>query len=318
MIFISFFAVLSLFLNLWYKNFDFVILLDLEEYLFFTPLLFLISKIKNDSFFESILDFTHKYSFIILFISIWIFLYKGYQFSLYPDFKARFNLESKGSLFGPVIMLGFFPLSLFHTIYFKKKFDFSAFFLVLGIFFIIYFGYLTLTRSLLLVVFYFISFQLFYGRWKVKLLLIPITVLLTVYFFISMQELRNEDDFSSGRNEELEMFNKYLDNNQIYYVIPKLFGFTKKSESNDFIGSSKMMHNGFYHLVLQFGYVIAIFIYLFLCFKLAFFFLKKQKFKFITLLNFLIISLIGTQWFSEVDMLLMNTILFTNWQTIKI
>jgi len=283
---------------------------NVEEYVYFTPLLYFVSKINESTFLKSILRYTYNNALILLTLSILIFFSRGYNFSLLPNVESRFNFDVKGNLFGPIIMLTFFPVSLFYNIINenpKIRFNIQTISLWLGVIFIMYYGYYTLTRSLLFVLFYFVSFYIFYSKWYYKLLLVPIVVISVIFFIGQVQEYRDEDDFSSGRTDELSDFQKYLNDHKVYYVIPSLYGFTNKSNSSDFVGSKKMMHNGFYHLVLQFGYVLAIVIYLILFYFLTKSYLLKLKFEFIILLNFLLVSFIGTQWFSTSDMILLYT-----------
>lgn len=289
-------------------------LYNVEEYVYFTPLLYFVSKINESTFLKSILRYTYNNAFILLTLSILIFYSRGYNFSLLPNFGSRFNFDVKGNLFGPIIMLAFFPVSLFYNMIYensKIRFNIQTLSLWLGLIFIMYYGYYTLTRSLLLVLFYFVSFYLIFSNWYYKLLLIPIVAIASFFFISQVREYRDEDDFSSGRADELSDFQNYLKDNEVYYVIPSLYGFTNKSNSSEFVGSKNMMHNGFYHLVLQFGYVVAGLIYLTLFYYLIKAFLMKYKFEFIVLLNFLLVSFIGTQWFSVVDMLLLYTSLAT-------
>lgn len=289
-------------------------LYNVEEYVYFTPLLYFVSKIKEGTFLKSILSFTYNNSIILLSLSILIFFSRGYSFSLLPNIESRFNFDVKGNLFGPIIMLAFFPISLFYNFIrenSKLRFNIQTISLWLGVVFIIYYGYYTLTRSLIFVLFYFVSFYLIYSKWYYKLLLIPLVAISSFFLLNLSKEYRDEDDFSSGRTDELSDFKNYLKDHEAYYVIPSLYGFTTKSNSSDFVGSNKMMHNGFYHLVLQFGYILALLVYLTLFYFLIKSFLIKYKFESIVLLNFLFVSFIGTQWFSAVDMILLYTILST-------
>jgi hypothetical protein len=305
------FAFFSFLANIFFQNpivFDY---LNVEEYLFFTPLIYIVCSANNGIFLKKIIRFTSKWSIFLFLISVVIFLNRGYEFSLVPNVLYRFNLEVKGNLFGPIILLGFFPVTLFSLVINKSfKINFSCLFLVLGILFILYFGYLTLTRSLVFVLFYFVSFILLYTNKYFRLIIYPI-VLSSIYWLVNLViSLRvEEQDFSSGRNDELIEFYNYLDSNQIFYFVPKLFGFTKKSLNNDFIGSQKMMHSGFFHLVLQFGFIISIIIFGFLVYSVVKYYINNQRFEFICLLNFLLVSFIGTLWFSEVDMILLFSII---------
>jgi hypothetical protein len=70
-----------------------------------------------------------------------------------------------------------------------------------------------------------------------------------------------------------------------------------------------MMHSGFFHLVLQFGFIISIIIFGFLVYSVVKYYINNQRFEFICLLNFLLVSFIGTLWFSEVDMILLFSII---------
>ena len=293
-----------------YGNFnDFI---NVEEYLFYSPIFFFISKIEDGKIFRSLMFYTFKYSYIILFLSIYIFYSRGYSFTLLPNFETRFLTDVKGNLFGPIILLGFVPVSLFYTIVYnrsKVSLNFETFFSILGIVFIFYFGYYTLTRSLALVIIYFFFYGIFYGRFYNKILLLSFLIVMSFFYVNQLQEYRNNDDFTSGRSSELDDLKNYLDKNPVYYYVPTLYGFTIKSENSDFIGSKKMMHNGFYHLVLQFGYIIAIFIYLYLLYLLIKSYLIKLKFEFIVLLNFILVSFIGTQWFSVVDMIILFAVI---------
>ncbi len=286
--------------------------LNVEEYLFYTPIFFFISKIEDGRIFRSLMYYTFKYSHIILFLSVYIFYSRGYSFTLLPNFETRFLTDVKGNLFGPVILLGFVPVSLFYAIVYnrnKVSFNYETLCSILGIIFIFYFGYYTLTRSLALVIIYFFSFGILYGRWYNKILLLTFLVITSFFYVNQLQEYRNNDDFTSGRSSELDDLKNYLDKNPIYYYVPTLYGFTIKSDNSDFIGSKKMMHNGFYHLVLQFGYIIAIFIYIYLMYLLIKSYLVKLKFEFIVLLNFILVSFIGTQWFSVVDMIILFAVI---------
>jgi hypothetical protein len=293
-------------------NGDFNDFLNVEEYLFYTPIFFFISKIEDGKIFRSLMYYTYKYSYIILLLSVYIFYSRGYSFTLLPNFETRFLTDVKGNLFGPVILLGFVPVSLFYAIVYnrnKVSFNYETLFSILGIIFIFYFGYYTLTRSLALVIIYFFSFGILYGRWYNKILLLSFLVIASFFYVNQVQEYRNNDDFTSGRSSELDDLKNYLDKNPVYYYVPSLYGFTIKSENSDFIGSKKMMHNGFYHLVLQFGYIIAIFIYMYLMYLLIKSYLVKLKFEFIVLLNFILVSFIGTQWFSVVDMIILFAVI---------
>jgi hypothetical protein len=218
------FAFFSFLANIFFQNpivFDY---LNVEEYLFFTPLIYIVCSANNGIFLKKIIRFTSKWSIFLFLISVVIFLNRGYEFSLVPNVLYRFNLEVKGNLFGPIILLGFFPVTLFSLVINKSfKINFSCLFLVLGILFILYFGYLTLTRSLVFVLFYFVSFILLYTNKYFRLIIYPI-VLSSIYWLVNLViSLRvEEQDFSSGRNDELIEFYNYLDSNQIFYFVSYL------------------------------------------------------------------------------------------------
>jgi len=271
-----------------------------------SALIYRINFSKFEKVFIEVFSYSLKYLF---YFGLFIYVYMDYKPATISSSRFNFNESVHLAYFSPIMPFLFVPFLIF---LYKKISIPKRRYIYFASLFIVYMGFITLSRSIILSILLPISLTLLFNNNKIKYFILVFLLVLFSLFnsfkfpqtdFLLLLELIQDrtssqfenGDFSSSRGAE---FQDYVNQNLslLEVLFGRGFGGKKVINSSDFIGGITMMHIGWAHIFLKGGIFLVGLIYFPILFLSIFSLFKRKYYIFLMALFFLISDSTTLSW----------------------